>query len=188
MTEAILLAIALAMDATAVAAARAVAGIPRRTALLLASSFGVFQAGMAAIGWALGQGAKRLVERWDHWIAFGLLVLVGGRMLVEAIRRDPAAPDEAAGPGLDLRTILVLSIATSIDALAAGVTLPVLSVPPLLALALIGLAALGLSLAGALAGAALGVRLGRRLEIVGGLTLIAIGVSILVQHLGDHAA
>jgi putative Mn2+ efflux pump MntP len=109
-------------------------------------------------------------------------------MLVEAIRRDPAAPDRSAGPDLGLRTILVLSVATSIDALAAGVTLPVLSVPPTVALALIGLASLGLSLAGAIAGAALGAQLGRRLEILGGLTLIAIGVKTLVQHLGDHAA
>jgi manganese efflux pump family protein len=181
MIEAILLAAALAMDATAVAAARAVTGMSRRTTVLLAASFGLFQAGMAALGWALGQSAKSLVEQWDHWIAFGLLSLIGGKMLVDAFRRESA--DERRGSEMGLRTIVLLSIATSIDALAAGVTLPLLSVAPIVALVLIGLASFGLSLLGAIAGTTLGARIGRPLEIVGGLTLIAIGVKTLVDHL-----
>jgi putative Mn2+ efflux pump MntP len=182
--EAVLLAIALAMDATAVAAARAVAGMSRRDTVVLASAFGVFQAGMAALGWLLGHSAQSLVERWDHWIAFVLLGAIGGKMLYEAFRSEPAeAEGKPAQRALDLRTVIVLSVATSIDALAAGVTLPVLQVSPLLALLLIGVASLVLSLAGASAGAALGARLGKRLEVLGGLTLIAIGVKTLVQHL-----
>jgi manganese efflux pump family protein len=183
MIEAILLAVALAMDATAVAAGRAVTGMSKRTGLVLAASFGLFQAGMAAIGWALGQSAKGFVEQWDHWIAFGLLSLIGGKMLVDAFRHGPPDVDTPRGSEMGLRTILLLSIATSIDALAAGVTLPLLSVSPIVALVLIGLASLGLSLLGAVAGAALGTRLGRRLEMLGGVTLIAIGVKTLVDHL-----
>ncbi len=185
MIEAILLSVALALDAAAVAAARAVTGLRRRVALVLAISFGVFQAGMAAIGWGLGLSAKGLVERWNAWIAFGLLTLIGGKMLVEAIRDRQDDTTQRPGRELDLRTILVLSVATSIDALAAGVTLPLLPVSPIIALVLIGLATLGLSLVGVMAGAALGARLGRRLEIVGGLTLIGLGVKALVEHLMD---
>jgi manganese efflux pump family protein len=177
--EALLLALALAMDATAVAAGRAVTGLAKRTALLLAASFGLFQAGMAAAGWALGQSAKGFVEQWDHWIAFGLLSVIGGKMLIEAFRRGPASDASE----LNVRTILLLSIATSIDALAAGVTLPLLSVSPIVALVWIGLASLVLSLLGALVGARLGARGGRGLEVIGGLTLIAIGVKMLIEHL-----
>lgn len=182
MIEALLLAVALAMDATAVAAGRAVTGMVRRTTFVLACSFGVFQALMAGIGLALGQTAKSFVERWDHWIAFGLLTAIGAKMFYEALRGGPE--DEARGEELDLRTIFVLSIATSIDALAAGVTLPVLDVAPALALAFIGAASFVLSLAGAWAGAALGGRFGKRLEVLGGLTLIGIGTKTLIEHLG----
>ncbi len=181
MIDSLVLAIALAMDATAVAAARAVTGMSRREALVLASSFGVFQAGMAAIGWALGHSAKALVERWDHWIAFGLLAAIGGKMLYEAFASSGEA--ERSPAALDLRTVVLLSIATSIDALAAGVTLPVLRVSPVVALIFIGVASLVLSLAGAFAGAAAGSRLGKRLEVLGGVTLIALGIKALVQHL-----
>lgn len=182
MLASILLAIALAMDATAVAAARSVSGVARRDLLVLAGSFGVFQAGMAALGLVLGTRAADLVAAWDHWLAFGLLVLIGGKMLVEAWRDDD---DDAAQTSsrLTLRTIVVLSIATSIDALAAGVTLPTIGAPPVIALALIGGASFVLSGLGALVGSALGAHLGRKLEIVGGVALIGIGVRTLVEHL-----
>lgn len=183
MLEPLLLAVALAMDATAVAAGRASAGLRRREALLLAGSFGLFQGGMAALGWGLGAGAAELVERWDHWLAFGLLALIGGKMLFEALRPrdgDEAAPAPAA---LGLRTVLLLSVATSIDALAAGVTLPLLEAPIALSVAAIGLVTFALSLGGAFAGAALGARLGRPLEVVGGLLLIGIGIKTLAEHL-----
>jgi putative Mn2+ efflux pump MntP len=181
--EAILLAVALALDAAAVAMGRAVLGMRRRAAVVLAVSFGVSHAGMAGIGWAVGEVATQLIERWDHWIAFALLAAVGARMVFEAWRR-PANGASAARSSLELRTILVLSLATSIDTLAAGITLPILPVSATATLALIGITALGLSLLGALAGAALGARFGRRLELVGGLTLIGIGLKTVVDHLG----
>jgi manganese efflux pump family protein len=180
MLEALLLAIALAMDATAVAMGRAVLGMSRRTALALASSFGVFHAGMAGVGWILGEVAKPFVERWDHWVAFGLLAAIGARMVFDARRPTDRARATPSDPGL--RTILMLSLATSIDTLAAGITLPLLSVSAPTALVLIGITALGLSLLGALTGAALGSRFGRRLGMAGGLTLIAVGLKIVVDH------
>ena len=182
MFAALLLALALSMDATAVAAGRAVTGMSRKTGYTLALFFGIFQAGMAALGWVLGASAKDVVERWDHWIAFGLLAAIGGKMLYEAFSAD----DDADAPvrALDLKTMMILSIATSIDALAAGVTLPTLGVEPTLALALIGVATFLLSALGAAVGASLGARFGKRLEILGGLTLIAIGTKTLLDHLG----
>src|SRR5690349_4532961 len=169
------------MDATAVAAARGVAG-GRRDVIALAIAFGVFQAGMAALGLLLGRTAASAIASWDHWLAFGLLVAIGGKMIVDAARGRDDAPD-AAPARLSVTTVLVLAIATSIDALAAGVTLPMLAAPAPVALALIGAASLILSLAGGLAGARIGRRGGRALEIAGGVALIAIGVRTLIQHL-----
>ena len=178
--DAAVLAVALAMDATAVAAARGLAARPRlREALAIGAVFGAFQAGMAALGWAAGAGAARWIEPWDHWIAFAVLVLLGARMLIEAWRGEGASEV----PPLNLRLLAVLGIATSIDALAAGVTLPLLDLREELSLALIGGVTAVLSVLGALAGGALGARGGSRLEVLGGLALWAIGVKILVEHL-----
>lgn len=183
MLEAVILAVALAMDATAVAAARSVSGVARRELLLLALCFGVFQAGMAGAGLALGRTAANWIASWDHWLAFGLLLLIGGKMLIEAVRDDGAVDGAPTTMRLGLRTILILSVATSIDALAAGVTLPTLEAPPVVSLALIGMTSFVLSTVGALVGSALGSQLGRKLEIAGGVALIAIGIKTLVEHL-----
>lgn len=180
MLSALLLSIALAMDATAVAAARGLTGVQRREAVALPLLFGAFQAGMAALGWAFGRFAIEWVSAWDHWIAFGLLALLGGRMIVGAVRGDD---DEAKG-GDGLGALLLLSVATSIDAFAAGLTLEVVGAPPPVTLLLIGVVTAVLSAAGYLAGRRLGGRAGSRLEIVGGVALIAIGAKILFDHLG----
>lgn len=181
--EALVLSIGLAMDATAVAAARSVSGVRRRSLLLLAAAFGIAQAAMAGAGWFLGSSAERFISRWDHWIAFGLLLVIGGKMLVEAFRDDEADADAATAVSLGVRTVVILAIATSIDALAAGVTLPALEAPPTLSLALIGVATFVLSSVGGFLGARLGRHLGRKLEIAGGLALIGIGIKTLVDHL-----
>jgi manganese efflux pump family protein len=173
----IALAIGLAMDATAVAATRGLRA-RRGEGLLLAALFGGFQAGMAALGWLLGDYGGRYVAAWDHWIAFGVLVAIGGKMVWDA--RGDAADEPAAGGAL---VYLGLALATSIDAGAAGVTLPLLAVSPGFALAMIGAVTALLTLIGYRAGNALGRRLGSRLEVVGGLVLIAIGVKVLVEHL-----
>jgi manganese efflux pump family protein len=177
--SALVLSIALAMDATAVAAARGLTGVQRREAVLLPLLFGGFQAGMAALGWIGGRVAIRWVSAWDHWIAFGLLAFLGGRMIVAALRGGDEAAEQRGGIG----ALLLLSIATSIDALAAGLTLEVVGAPPLVTLLLIGVVTAALSAAGYLAGRRLGGRAGIGLEIAGGVALIAIGAKILIEHL-----
>lgn len=182
MLEAFILSTGLAMDATAVAAARAVSGVPRRSLIGLAIVFGVAQAAMSAAGWLLGASASRWILRWDHWIAFGLLLLIGGKMLIDAARGGEE--DQAMEPPvLGARPVVVLAVATSIDALAAGVTLPALSAPPVIALIFIGAITFLLSAAGGLVGARLGKHLGSKLEVLGGIALIGIGVKTLVTHL-----
>ena len=171
MIEAVVLAFGLAMDATAVAAAR---GLAKRRGELVALPllFGAFQAGMAALGWLLGAWGGRYVAAFDHWIAFGLLVVIGVKMILD--RGD----DEQRDGGIGLW--LLLSLATSIDAAAAGITLPLVPAAPWITLVLIGGITATCSLAGYVAGARLG---GRKLEIAGGVILIALGVKILVEHL-----
>ena len=176
MIQALVLAFGLAMDATAVAAARGLLHI-RREAVVLPLMFGGFQAGMAALGWLLGAWGGKYVQAWDHWIAFGLLLLIGGKMIVEAIR---GGDDDVRKPSVAL--YLLLSLATSIDAAAAGITLPLVPVSPAVSLALIG----GITAACAVVGYFVGRharKLGSKLEVAGGLILIALGVRILVAHL-----
>jgi putative Mn2+ efflux pump MntP len=180
--DALLLAFALAMDATAVAAARGVAGIRRIDALRMAGAFGVLQAAMAAAGWGLGSSAARWIARWDHWIAFALLALLGGKMLLGAACPRAGEAERALAP-LSAGVVLVLAVAVSIDALAAGVALPMLEAPEVVSVGLIGAVAFVLSLVGALGARRIGRRGGRVLEAIGGVTLVGIGAKILVEHL-----
>lgn len=191
MLEAVALGIGLAMDATALAAVRGLAGHERER-VLLPVLFAVFQAGMAALGWGLGAWGGPYVEAWDHWIASGLLFAIGGKLLLDArraARTPPPAPDTAApapahvpAPASAL-VLFGLSLATSIDAAAAGLTLPLLPVAPLAAIAIIGVVTFACSAAGFAAGRRVGRRLEGRLAALGGILLIAIGVRVLVQHL-----
>jgi putative Mn2+ efflux pump MntP len=177
------LAVGLAMDAAAVSAARGLAAprIRLRHVLLVAGFFGGFQALMPLIGWLIGARVGPLVAAWDHWIAFALLATVGGKMLLEARSAD-AAP--AHGRDLfGLRVMLLLAIATSIDALAVGITLPLLDAPLLLSLVTIGATTAALSALALFAGRRFGAALGRRLDAAGGLVLIGIGTKILIEHL-----
>lgn len=178
MIDTVALAFALAMDATAVAATR---GLIRRRgeAVVLPLLFGAFQAGMAALGWLGARWGGRYVAAWDHWIAFGLLALVGGKMLVEAWRGSADEAADRTGPLL----YLGLAIATSIDAAAAGVTLPTLGVSPGVALAWIGLVTVGCAAAGYALGRTVGAMFGKSLEVLGGVILIALGLRVLVEHL-----
>ncbi|MBA3499361.1 MAG: manganese efflux pump [Deltaproteobacteria bacterium] len=163
------------MDAAAVAAAR---GLSRKRGEIVALPllFAAFQAGMAALGWALGAWGGHYVAAWDHWIAFGLLLLIGGKMIVEAVRGGDGDDTREAGLGL----WLLLSLATSIDAAAAGITLPLVPVAPWISLVLIGAITAACSYAGYVAGRAIG---GKKLELAGGIILIGLGVRFLVEHL-----
>ena len=178
----------LAMDATAVSAARGFAAdaLRVRDVLRVALFFGGFQALMPWLGWLLGDAVGPWVTAWDHWIAFVLLGAIGGKMLWEA-RSEPAVECGAASKCDDLfgtRVLLLLAVATSIDALAVGITLPMLGAPMAFSLASIGLVTAGLCALGIVAGRRFGSLLGRRLDAFGGLVLIGLGTKILLEHLG----
>ncbi|MGB7370106.1 manganese efflux pump MntP family protein [Erythrobacter sp.] len=176
MGETILLAVALAMDAFAVALAQGARLRPGIGAsLFTASAFGVAQGVMPLIGWGLAAMAMPLLEAFDHWIAFALLAAIG----VQMIRHSG---DETAPPAFTIGAIAIAALATSIDALAAGVTLPTLGIAPLRAAAIIAATTFVLSLAGVALGRMAGDRFGRPAEIAGGCILIALGCTIVFDH------
>lgn len=181
----LLLALGVSADAFAVARGKGLA-VRRhvvRCALVLATAFAVAQVVMPLIGWLLGSAFAEAIEPFDHWVAFGLLLLIGLKMLWEAWRGDgdEEAPDAKT---LTFREVVVLAIATSIDALAVGVSLSFFEVSLVLALAVIGVVTFVLSFAAVLIGHRVGTRFQRPAEVVGGLVLIGIGAGILVEHLG----
>ena len=180
----LLLAIGLAMDAMAVSATRGLAApvIRPRHVFLVASFFGGFQALMPVMGWVIGSWVGPLIQAWDHWIAFLLLSAIGLKMLWEA-RATNGAETRATGDPFALRVMLVLALATSVDALAVGVTLPMLGAPLVMSLVTIGVTTAVLSAVGLFAGRRFGALLGKRLDAFGGLVLIGLGVRILIQHL-----
>lgn len=179
MWAAIGLAFGLAMDATAVAAARGLGARGWQEGATLALLFGGFQAGMAALGWIAGLWVGPYIVAWDHWVAFGLLAAIGGKMLYEAWRGGDDAPQAPPGAAL----YLGLAVATSIDAAAAGLTLPMVPVAPWLALTLIGAVTAACSAVGYAVGRSAGELLGSKLELVGGVVLIGIGVKLLLAGL-----
>jgi manganese efflux pump family protein len=179
MIEALLLALALAMDAFAVALTQGARFRPSAAGgFAIAAIFGVFQALMPLAGWGIGTVALGYVEAVDHWIAFGLLTFLGVRMLGGHVG------EEEATHALTGRTLLIAGVATSIDALAAGITLPTLGVSPWLAVALIGLVTFAMSGAGVVLGRRAGDHLGTWAERAGGVILIGLGVKILAEHTG----
>ncbi len=177
------IALALAMDAFAVALATGLAleRLTGRHLFRLGFHFGLFQAMMPVIGWLAGLTVQRWIAAYDHWLAFGLLAFIGGKMIHEALDRD-AAEDRRSDPTRGMNLVL-LSIATSIDALAVGLTLAVLRVDVWLPALVIGLVAGILTVAGMLLGRRIGALWGPRIEVAGGLVLIGIGLKILCEHL-----
>lgn len=176
------IALGLAMDAFSVAIGVSIAlgGTSRRQTIRLAWHFGLFQAMMPIIGWLAGTSVRPWIERWDHWLAFVLLGAVGGRMILESVRGDGAITtptDPTRGWSL-----VVLSLATSIDALAVGLSFAALGVQVWMPAAVIGITAAAMTLLGTLGGRALGSRFGSRMAVVGGVVLISIGVWILFEH------
>jgi len=178
----VFIALGLAMDAFAVSITTGLALKKAKVndALKMALSFGLFQAIMPAVGWRIGISLRDFISGVDHWIAFGLLLLVGCKMIYEAIA---AKPDKREINSLNFYFILVLSIATSIDALAVGVSFALLGVSIILPIIVIGITTFLLSLLGFIAGSKFGRLLGKKVEIAGGIVLIGIGIKILADHL-----
>ena len=176
-------AVALAMDAFAVSLAAGATPYARtaRARFRLSFHFGLFQSLMPIAGWLVGTSLARAIESLDHWVAFGLLAFVGVRMLIAAFREEATTPRRDPSRGA---TLVMLSIATSIDALAVGLSLAMLEVAIWYASAIIGVVTGLLSLAAIRLGNRLGARFGQRMEAAGGTILVAIGTRILFEHLG----
>jgi len=181
--------IGLAMDCTAVAAAYGLTVRTGRVRILLKLSitFGLFQALLFMLGWALGLGLRDLIGRYDHWIAFILLSLIGGKMIKESFQADgEGAPDEKGGKAdLTWIKLLILGVATSIDAMAVGLGFSVLGSPILAPAFLVGWFSFLLPAAGFLAVARLGSGLGIWAERFGGVVLIGLGLKTLITHLAQ---
>ncbi len=179
--ELLLLAVGLSMDAFAVAVCKGLAlGKPRLWQMAAVGLwFGGFQALMPLLGFLLGTSFESYIQSIDHWIAFGLLAFIGANMI-----RESRGGEEDASASLHWKTMLLMAVATSIDALAVGVTFAFLDVNVVLAVSAIGITAFLLSAAGVRVGGVFGERWRGRAELCGGVILILLGVKILLEHLG----
>jgi putative Mn2+ efflux pump MntP len=177
----VLIAVGLAIDAFAVSIANGmgIATNRRRSALLTATFFGGFQMLMPAIGWTIGLTLAGFIAGIDHWIAFGLLAFIGAKMIYDGAKKE----EEKAAADLKLHSLLILAIATSIDALMVGFSFAFLQTSILEPIIVIGAVTFGLSFVGFYFGSGLGKHFGHRIKIVGGLVLILIGLRILLEHL-----
>ena len=178
----VIIAIGLAMDAFAVSVVSGAAykKLNIRHAFRLALFFGGFQAFMPIIGFLAGLTVKQHIADYDHWVAFALLTAVGAKMLYESTKIKPA--DENSQP-FNIPVLLVLAVATSIDALAVGITLSLLRIPIVTAAVIIGLVTFALSYIGVFIGKNFGHFFESKIEALGGLVLIGIGCKILIEHL-----
>ena len=177
-----LISIGLAMDAFAVSICKGLSmkKMSWKKALIVALYFGIFQGLMPIIGYLLGTSFESFVTKIDHWIAFGLLVLIGINMLKEAFGNDT----ENCNDNVDFKTMVVLAIATSIDAIAVGISFAFLQVNIILAVVLIGIITFTICVLGVKIGNKFGDKYERKAETVGGLILILMGIKILLEHLG----
>ena len=178
----LLIAVGLSMDCFAVSI---VSGLDARIArvayaLRIGIFFGGFQALMPVVGWLLGLTLIEVISSFDHWIAFVLLAVVGGRMIYESLKKEPGIEGEES---LGLKRLIMLSLATSIDALAIGLSFSLLGIFILFPVLVIGVVCFSLSFIGFIASGKLGLIFGDRMKTVGGLILIAIGLRILYEHL-----
>lgn len=185
--ELFLIGVGLSMDAFAVSICQGLSmtKIKWGHALTVGLYFGGFQALMPFTGWMLGSQFAGRIQQYDHWVAFVLLVLIGGNMIREALSgEEDEAEDAAVGAGLDHKKLFLMAIATSIDALAVGVTFAFLDIAILPAIGIIGTTTFFISVAGVAVGCWFGARYKKRAEITGGVILVLLGVKILLEHLG----
>ncbi|MDR1912839.1 MAG: manganese efflux pump MntP family protein [Helicobacteraceae bacterium] len=181
--EIFFLAFALSMDAFAVALGIGAKNISnaRKTALIAALYFGAFQGVMPLMGFLASQAIIKLIESIDHWIAFAILLFIGVKMIKESFNHSE---NDKQSPSMQIthKTFLLLAIATSIDALAAGLTLSFMSLSPYIGVCIIAAVTFAISYFGVVVGAKSGIRLKNKAELLGGIILIGIGIKILLEH------
>lgn len=177
------IAVSLAMDAFAVSVCKGLnmKKINYKHAVIIGAFFGVFQAVMPLIGWAVGRQFTSLVTSVSHWIAFGLLAFIGEKMLIEAIK---SSGEEEVPEGLDYKELFILAVATSIDALAVGVVFAFENVKIIPSVLIIGVTTFVLSVLGVAIGNRFGAKYNKGAQIAGGVILILLGVKILLEGLG----
>ena len=180
--EIIAIGVGLAMDAFAVSICKGLSmkKIDWKKAIIIALYFGIFQALMPVLGYFLGSTFSSFVQSVDHWIAFILLAIIGGNMIKDSTDDEV----EKRNDKVDVKTMLLLAIATSIDALAVGVTFAFFEVNLLLSISIIGIITFVLSFLGVIIGNKFGDKFQNRAELAGGIVLIIIGLKILLEHLG----
>lgn len=184
--ELLLIAVGLSMDAFAVSICKGLGmkKVNLKVAFVLALFFGGFQALMPLIGWALGSQFLWLISPIDHWIAFVLLAVIGGKMLWEALHDEEGEDDGKSADKIDLGEFFILAVATSIDALAVGISFAALAVDIVPSILIIGVVTFCFTIAGVFVGNFFGSRYEKPASIVGGVVLILIGLKILLEHLG----
>ncbi|MFZ6026333.1 MAG: manganese efflux pump MntP family protein [Chloroflexota bacterium] len=182
LTTSFLIAVGLAMDAFAVSLGVATAGAAkdRRAKFRLAWHFGVFQAGMTLLGWLAGSTVASFITAFDHWVAMALLAYVGGSMIRAGL--DPERECYPSNPSKG-KILMTLCVATSIDAMAVGLGMAMIGTPVLFPSLVIGVVTVALSAIGLQAGNKLGEKFGKRMEVIGGLVLIGIGIRVVIEHL-----
>lgn len=180
--EILLIAIGLAMDAFAVSICKGISlkKMNWKKAIIIALYFGIFQALMPIVGYMVGSAFELFVTKVDHWIAFALLTIIGANMLKEAFAKDTDNLNE----NVDFKTMIILAIATSIDALAVGITFAFLQANIVISSAIIGIVTFIISIIGVKIGNKFGDKYERNAEVVGGFILIFMGIKILLEHTG----
>lgn len=184
--ELLLIAVGLSMDAFAVAICKGLSlkKITWKEALTVGLYFGGFQAAMPIIGYFIGTGFSSFIQKWDHWIAFILLGIIGFKMIIESLKKScDISKSNNVAKSLSLKRMLPLAIGTSIDALAVGVTFAFLSVNIIPAVSFIGIITLILSFGGVYIGNYFGCKFKSKAELAGGIILVLMGTKILLNHL-----
>ena len=184
--EFFLIGVGLSMDAFAVSVCKGLnmRKINYKHALIIGGFFGGFQALMPFVGWALGSQFEQYIESVDHWIAFVLLAFIGGKMVCESIKGGDDDEESPDGEKLDIKELFILAIATSIDALAVGITFAFLKVSIVPSITIIGLTTFLISVGGVVIGNKFGSKYKSKAEIAGGIILVLIGLKILLEGVG----
>lgn len=184
--ELLLIGAGLAMDAFAVSICKGLAmrKVNKKQAVIIGLFFGGFQALMPFIGWLLGSQFESYITSIDHWVAFILLGFIGGKMIFEAVKPEEDVEIDQMDPPLDIKELFLLAVATSIDALAVGITFAFLDYPVVEAVSIIGVITFIISVGGVYVGNFFGNKYKSKAEFAGGLILVLIGLRILLSHLG----